>query len=123
MVIVFRLVYACAAILSMAAGTLVTASVFIADRASQSPQFLAVSLVVSAVFLSVGLLLFGIQRHVAALAAAVRGRDGESARKLAIYVDRLVAYLLAVGALACVALGSLTCAILARIGQGFAVFG
>ena len=123
MVMVFRLVYASAAFLSIAAGTLVTASLFIADRAPQSVRFLVISLVVSAVFLGMGLVLLGIQRHVAAITAAVRGHDGESAPELARHVTPLVAHLLAGGAFVCVVLGSLTYAILERIDQGFAVFG
>jgi hypothetical protein len=58
-----------------AAAALVTASLFIADRAPQSNKFLGISLVVSAVCLGAGLVLFGIQRHVAAIAAAVRSQE------------------------------------------------
>jgi hypothetical protein len=123
MVTVFRLVYACAAILSMAAGTLVTASIFIADRAPRSTRFLGISLVVSAVFVGAGLVLLGIRRHVAPIAAALRGHDGDSQRESAVHLGRLVAYLLAGGALICALLAILTYAILARIDQGFAVFG
>jgi 4-amino-4-deoxy-L-arabinose transferase-like glycosyltransferase len=121
MVMLFRLVYASAAFLSIVAGTLVTASLFIADRAPQSVRFLVISLVVTAVFLGMGLVLFGIQRHFAAIAAAVPGH--ESARELARHMAPLVVYLLAGGAFVCVVLGSLTYAILERIDQGFAVFG
>jgi hypothetical protein len=123
MVLIFRVVYACAAFLSMAAGALVTASLFIADRAPQSTTFLGISIVVSAGFLGVGLVLFGIQKHVAAIVSAVRGHDGDSLREPAMHVDRLVAYLLAGGAFVCALLAMLTYAILARIDQGFAVFG
>jgi cytochrome bd-type quinol oxidase subunit 2 len=120
---VFRLVYVCAALLSMAVGTLVTGSLFIANRAPASTRFLGISLVVSAVFLGVGLVIFGIQRHVAAIAAMARDADSESARERAMHVHRLVAYLLAGGAFVCVVLGILTYGILERIDQGFAVFG
>ena len=123
MVPVFRLVYACAAFFSIAAGALVTASFFIARHAPQSTRFLVISLVVSVVFLGAGLVLFGIQRHVAAIVAAVRGRHGDSLRESAMHLDRLVAHLLAGGAFVCALLGSLTYAILERIGQGSAVFG
>lgn len=71
-VLALRRVYVGSALLSTAAGALVTASLFIASRAPQSTKFLGISLVVSAVFLGVGLVLLGIQRHVAAAAAAVR---------------------------------------------------
>ncbi len=122
MVLVFRLVYACAALLATAAAALVTASLFIADRAPQSTEFLGISLVVSGAFVGVGVVLFGIQRHGAAVAAAVRGRSGEPTGQAATHLGRLVAYLVAGGLLACALLGILTYVILARIDQGFAVF-
>jgi hypothetical protein len=123
MVIVFRLVYLGAALLAGAAGALVIASRFIADRAPQGTEFLGIHLAVGAVFLGVGVLLLGIQRHVAGIAALARGRDGEPARELATRVSRLLAYLVAGGALLCVVLGAMTYGIVERIGQGFAVFG
>jgi hypothetical protein len=123
MVVVLRFVYAFGAVLSTAAAVLVTASLFIAERAPQSTKFLAISLVVSAVFAGVGLVFFGIQRHVAAVSAATRGQGGEPARELATHLRRLVSYLLAGGAFVCMVLALLGYAILARIDQGFAVFG
>jgi hypothetical protein len=123
MVGAFRLLYLCAALLASAAGALVIASRFVADRAPQGTEFLGVHLAVGAVFLGVGALLFGIQRHVAGIAALARGQDGEPARELATHVHRLLVYLLAGGALLCAVLGLMTYAILARIDQGFAVFG
>jgi len=122
-VIAFRLLYLCAALLSSAAGALVIASRFIADRAPQSSEFLGIHLIVGAVFLGVGVLLFGVQRRVAGIAALTHGHDGEPARELATHVSRLLAYLVAGGALLCAVLGLMTYAILARIDQGFAVFG
>jgi hypothetical protein len=56
MVVVFRIVYLCAALFAGTAGTLVTASLFMADRAPQSGRFLVISIAVSAVFLTVGAL-------------------------------------------------------------------
>jgi hypothetical protein len=123
MVLTFRLVYASAAFLAMVAGALVTGSLFIADRAPQSTRFLGISLAVSAVLAGVGFVLFGIQRHVAAVATAVRGDDADPSQDLPMHVDRLVVYLLAGGVLVCALLAVLTYAILARLDQGFAVFG
>ena len=123
MLVIVRAVYVSAALLAIASGVLVTASLFIPDRAPRSLQFLGISLVVSAVFLCVGLLLFGIQGRVAGIAAAVRGQDGDRAPALASHVRWLLAYLLAGGLVLGVALGFMTYAILARIDQGFAVFG
>jgi hypothetical protein len=124
MVVVFRLVYRCAALLASAAGVLVIASFFIAERASQGTEFLGIHLAVGAVFLGVGVLLTGIQRHVAGIAAlAAYGLDAETARELAAHLNRLLAYLLAGGAFLCAVLGVVTYGILERIDEGFAVFG
>jgi len=124
MVVVFRLVYLCAALLSSAAGVLVIASFFIPDRAPQGTEFLGIHLAVGAVFLGVGVLLMGIQRHVAGIAAlAARGHAAETAQELAAHLNRLLAYLLAGGAFLCAVLGAMTYGILERIDQGFSVFG
>jgi hypothetical protein len=123
MVVAFRLLYLCAALLAGAAGALVIASRFIADRAPQGTEFLGIHLAVGAVFLGVGVLLWGVQRHVAGIAALARGHDGEPARELAARISRLLVYLLVGGAFLCAVLGAMTYGIVERIGQGFAVFG
>jgi hypothetical protein len=123
MIVVFRLVYLCAALLSGAAGALVIASFFIPDRAPQGTEFLGIHLAVGAVFLGVGVLLLGIQRHVAGVAALAYGRDGERAQDLMAHLNRLLAYLLVGGAFLCAVFGMMTYGILTRIDQGFAVFG
>lgn len=124
MVVVFRLAYLCAALLAIAVGVLVIASRFIPDRAPQGTEFLGIHLAVSAIFLGVGVLLFGIRRHVAGIAAlAARGLDAGTAQALAPHLNRLLAYLLAGGAFLCAVLGAMTYGVLERIDQGFAVFG
>jgi cytosine/uracil/thiamine/allantoin permease len=67
--------------------------------------------------------LFGIQRQVAAIAAAVSSPSDASAPALGAHVRRLVGYLLAAGVFVGLVLGLLSYAVLARIDQGFAVFG
>jgi hypothetical protein len=120
----FRFVYVCAALLSSAAGVLVVASFLLTDRGPQTMAFLGIHLAVGGVFLGVGVLLFGIQRHLAGIAAlAVQGQDAETAQGLAGHLRRLLAYLLAGGAFLCVVLAAMTYGIMERIGQGFAVFG
>lgn len=122
MILVFRLIYACAAFLSIAAAALTVASLYIADRAPQSMEFLGISLVVAAVFAGIGVVLVGIRRHATAIATLVT--DGDSVHsRLATHTSRLLVWLLVAGAFACAVLGLLTYAILARIDQGFAVFG
>ena len=119
----FRAVYVCAIALCFTAGALVTASLFIPDRAPQSGVFLGISLAVIAFFLTLGVLLHGIRSHVASIAAEARRHDDRTAGQLAAHASRLMVYLLLGGALLCAILGILTYAILARIEQGFAVFG
>jgi mannitol-specific phosphotransferase system IIBC component len=123
MVVVFRLVYLCAALLAIASGGLVIASLFIQDRGPQTTEMLGIHLAVGAVFLGVGALLLGIQRHLARIAALAHGADGDRMRELAAHLSRLLAYLLAGGTFLCAVLGAMTYGILERIGQGFAVFG
>jgi hypothetical protein len=123
MVVLFRLLYRCAALLAIAAGGLVIASFLIHDRPPQTPDMLGVHLVVGAVFPGVGALLFGIQRHVGRLTALAHGADGETMRELAGHLNRLLAYLVAGGVFLCAVLGAMTVAILGRIDQGFAVLG
>lgn len=116
MVVVFRLVYLCAALLSSTAGVLVVVSLFIADRAPQTTEYLGIHLAVGAVFLGVGVLLAGIQRNVAGIAAlAMHGDAAETARGLTAHLSRLLAYLLAGGGLLCAVLGVMTYGILTRI--------
>ncbi|MEX5728708.1 hypothetical protein Ga0609869_002061 [Rhodovulum iodosum] len=64
-----------------------------------------------------------MQRHVAAIAAVAQRRDDETADALRPDVTRLVAYLLLGGGMLAAILAVLSYAILARIDQGFAVFG
>jgi len=123
MVVVFRLVYLCAALLASAAGALVILSLFIQDRAPQSTAMLGIHLTVGAIFLGVAVLLLGIQRHVAGVAALGYGHDGERAQDLVGHLNRLLAYLLVGGAFLCAVLGIMTYSILTRIDEGFAVFG
>jgi uncharacterized membrane protein len=52
----FRFLFTAAAMLRVAASLLVTASLFVADRAPRSAEFLGISLLVSAAFLALGLL-------------------------------------------------------------------
>lgn len=121
--LIFGLLFTTAAALSGAAGLLVTASLFIADRSPRSAEFLGVSLVVSAGLLALGGLLVGIGIEGIGLARA--SADGRLAAgdRLRPRVTRLLAFLSALGLGFCAVLAHVTYAILARLDQGFAVFG
>lgn len=123
MTALFRTVYLVAAALSITAGALVIASFFIADRAPQSRWYIAVHLVIAGVFLALGLLLNGIQRHAAAIALLAERSKDAAATHLRHHLHRLFAYLLVGGLVLTAILGTLTYAIVTRIDQGYAVFG
>ncbi|SEA99250.1 hypothetical protein [Rubrimonas cliftonensis] len=123
MILVLRLVMLLIAATSLLAAVLVTASLFIADRAPQSSQFLAISLVVSAFFAATGALAFGLQRQMARLRDAGARLDGAAAERFAPPFHALARLLLAGGTILAPILLLATYVILARIDQGFAVFG
>lgn len=119
----FGLVTLIAVALSMAAGLLVTASLFIADRAPQSPTFLWIHLIVSLVFLVLGILLAGIGREVFGLARIAAPASDPWAGALRMRLVRLLALLTVAGLGLSGILAILTYGILSRIDEGFAVFG
>ncbi len=120
---VFGFVTTIAVALSMAAGLLVTASLFIAERAPQSPTFLWIHLVVSGVFLVLGLLLAGIGLEILGVAriAATAAEPWPSAFRTRL--TRLLIFLTVAGLGLCGILAILTHGILSRMDEGFAVFG
>jgi len=123
MLAAFRLIYLCTAALFVAAAALVTASVFIAERAPTSREFLGISVAVSAIFLLAGVALAGIRNRVTRIVRIASVTDGETGAGLRRQVTGLLVYLVAGGGLMCAVMAMLTYAILARIEQGFAVFG
>jgi hypothetical protein len=120
---VFGLLFTAAAALAWAAGVRVTASLFIADRSPQSAAFLGVSPGVSAGSLALGLLLVGVVLQVVAIARMAAAAENAIAAKLAIRVRRLLMLLVSAALGLCGLLVIVTLAILARVDQGFAVFG
>ena len=118
----FRFLFTAAAMLSVAASLLVTASLFIADRAPRSAEFLVISLLVSAAFLALGLLLAGMLVQVAGI-ARMASDEPTTAALLGRRVARLLMLLAVAGLGLCGLLAVVVYAILARIDQGFAVFG
>lgn len=123
MLATFRLIFLCAIVLSLASAGLITASLFMEDRAPQTAQFLGISLAVIGIFLTLGLLLSGIQKHVAGIARLANRVEDQRPPEIEKHVFRLLVYLSLGGAGLCGFLALVTYAILARIDQGFAVFG
>lgn len=123
MLLVFRFLFLLAATLCVAAAILITASLFTADRAPQSAEFLGVSAGFSGAFLGLGWLVFGIQRQVAAISAIAAQNRANGPTDLGGHLGVLVIYLGCGGAAFCLLLALIVYAIMARIDQGFAVFG
>lgn len=119
----FGLIATVATALSLTAGLLVTISFFIADRAPQGSWSLAVHLVISGVFLMLGILLAGIAMQVLGLAKIAGSAGATRMRVLSKGITRLMILLSIVGLGLSAILAILTYGILARIDEGFAVFG
>jgi hypothetical protein len=119
----FGLLFALAALLSLAASLLVTASLFIPGRSPESPEFLGISLVASGVFAGLCLLLAGIVVQVLALVRIAAGMAHETAAPLRRRLSRLLALFTIAGLCLCALLALIAYAVLARIDQGFAIFG
>jgi hypothetical protein len=121
--IAFSASFAVAAALSGIAGFLVIASLFIADTRPQTDTFLGIHLLVGGVFVALGLLLLGIMLQVVAIARIARAQEGAVAARLRDKVRGLLLLLLAGGLFLCLVMAIVTSGILARIDEGFAVFG
>jgi Na+/melibiose symporter-like transporter len=119
----FRIIYGIAASLCAVAGIIVAVSLFIPDRAPQSSQFLIITIIVIGIFGVVGILLFGIQLHLSRIAKITQVTDGKSANALRKTWFWLLVNLILGGLALNAVLLLATYAILARIDQGFAVFG
>ncbi|MFZ1682331.1 MAG: hypothetical protein WAT70_15025, partial [Rhizobiaceae bacterium] len=71
MIVALRIVSIIAAGLAVLAGLAVTASLFTAGHSAHGGTVLFISLAVTALYLLIAVLLFGIQRHTAGVAAAL----------------------------------------------------
>jgi hypothetical protein len=120
---VFGFVTTIAVALSMAAGLLVTASLFIAERVPQGPTVLWIHLVVSGVFVVLGLLLAGIGLEILGVARIAATTKDPWASAFRTRLTRLLILFTVAGLGMCGILAILTHGILSRIGEGLAVFG
>ncbi len=118
-----RMTFFSAAAVSLFAALMVTASMFIAERAPHSSQFWIITIVVSLIFALVGFLLLGIGRQLVAIGLLSQSMANDDGARLSSYWRRLAVHMLPGGMLVLLFLLLVTYAILARIDQGFAVFG
>ena len=86
-------------------------------------MYLGVHLIVSAVFMAIGLVIAGILVQVLGLVRLASHPDQVDGLKISARLSRLIMLLLISGLFLCFIMTLVTYAILARIDQGFAVFG
>ncbi len=123
MLYLLRAIYYLASAVSLFACLATTASMLIAERAPQSPQYWAITGAVSLFFALLALLLFGITGQAAAIGVLSRAMVDERGAALRARWKRLAVYLVLGGLILLSVLLIVTYAIVARIDQGFAVFG
>lgn len=119
----FALLTTIAVALSIAAGLLVTASLPIAESAPTGLTILWIHLIVSGVFLVLGLLLTGIGIQVLRIVKIAATAAGPWAGALRMRLTRLLILLTVSGLGLSGILAILTWGILSRIDEGYAVFG
>jgi hypothetical protein len=121
--LLFGLAFSASAALSLVAGALVFASLFMADRSPVSMSSLYLHTFVSTVFLALGLVLLGIRVQALGLVRVIAAGDPPTSLRLEQRVFRLLLLLSCAATGLCGILAIVAYAILARIDQGFAVFG
>ena len=122
MTTLLRATYFSAAALSLFAAAMVTVSMLIPERAPQSARFWLITIGVGLFFAVVGLVLLGIGRHLPAIGVLARSTTNEGALLRSRW-RRLAVHMLLGGLLLLPVLLLIAWAILARIDEGFALFG
>jgi hypothetical protein len=121
--IAFSISFVAAAVLFSTAGLFVMASLFLADTRPVTGVYFGMHLIVSAVFMALGLVIAGILVQVSGLVRLVSRPDQVDGFQLSARLSRLIMLLLISGLFLCLIMKLVTYGILARIDQGFAVFG
>jgi hypothetical protein len=116
-----RFTYVFAASLCWGSALLVTGSLFIADRAPQSLNFFIISIIVSGLLFSIGVILLGIQRHLSFIGRFLTGIEAKFEAEKSWCM--LSVYMILGGLMLSFVLLIITYATITRIDQGFAVFG
>jgi cytochrome b561 len=123
MLVALRFLLVILSALAVLSAGLVLASLGMADRAPVSDTARIISFAVAAVFAGVGVIALGVERQIGRLASLDAVGFRADGARLEHVRDALVRWLL-LACLLCVPLmGLVTWAILARIDEGFAVFG
>jgi hypothetical protein len=123
MIKLLRVTYYSAAALSLFAASAVTVSMLIPERAPHSAQFWIITTAVGLYFAAIGVALLGIGRHLPAIGILAKAMTNDEGAELRTRWRRLAIHMLLGGLLLVPVLLLITWAILARIGEGFALFG
>jgi cbb3-type cytochrome oxidase subunit 1 len=118
-----RFTYFSAAALSLFAASMVAVSMLIPERAPQSAQFWIITIGVGLYFAVIGLVLLGVARHLPAIGVLAQSITSDDGARLRSRWRRLAVYLLLGGLMLVPVLLLIAWAIVARIDEGFALFG
>lgn len=123
MIKLLRVTYYSAAALSLFAASAVTVSMLMPERAPHSAQFWIITIAVGLYFAAIGVVLLGIGRHLPAIGVLAKAMRNDEHAELRARWRRLAFHVLLGGLLLLPVLLLITWAILARIDEGFAIFG
>jgi len=124
MIQLLRFTYFTAAALSLSAACMVTVSMLMPERAPHSAPFWVITIGLALFLAMLGILLLGIAHHLPAIGALARSRAGDAvATEIAIHWRRLAVHMLVAGLLLVPVLLLIAWAVLARMDEGFALFG
>jgi cbb3-type cytochrome oxidase subunit 1 len=118
-----RVTFFSAAAVSLFAASMVTVSMLIPGRAPHSTQFWIITIGVGLYFAALGLVLLGIGRHLPAIGDLAHATTNDEGALLRSRWRRLAVHMLLGGLLVVPVLLLIAYAILARIDEGFALFG
>jgi hypothetical protein len=118
-----RFTYYSAASLSLFAATMVALSMLMPNRAPVSLQFWIITIGLSLFLAVIGLVLLGVGRHLPAIGVLAQSMTSDDGAVLRSHWRRLATYLLLGGLMLVPVLLLIAWGILARIDEGFALFG
>lgn len=123
LLLAFRAVFFLAAALFFIPAGLLVASLFSAQLAPNSKELVGVSVALSLVFLVFGLLILGIQFRITAIAGLCNDGPGASTDTVHRHLSFLSVYLIVSGCALCLMMAIVTSGIVARLREGYPVFG
>jgi hypothetical protein len=123
MMSLLRVIYFSAAALSLFASSMVAVSMLIPERVPQSAQFWTITIGVCIYLALIGFVLLGVGRHLPAIGFLAQSLSRDDSARLRYRWRRLAVPMLLGGILLVPALLLIAWAILARIDEGFALFG